>query len=65
MKVRKAIEILAKCSWDAELRIDLRTNVAPSQMCMFQQAKRIKSVSSFTHNGKSVVTLNIGGHGSL
>jgi len=61
MKVRELIEQLSRCGWDSEARIDSRKDVAPSEICNFKASKRIKSISSYMHKGKPVVTLNIRG----
>ena len=53
MKVRELIEILAKKNWDAQVQVDLGKNVRDPI------GERIRSISSFVHDGRSVVTLNI------
>lgn len=63
MKVRKLIEQLAKCNWDAEVKMDLRKDVACIDTCDFGGAKikNVKSISSFRHEGKPAVTINVRG----
>jgi len=60
MKVRKIIEMLAKCDWDSEIRMDLRSDseVAPADFCKIGGTKRIQSISQFTSKGKHFTTLN-------
>lgn len=53
MKVRELIEILAKKNWDAQIKLDLGKNVRDPM------GEKIRSVSSFVHDGRSIVILNI------
>ena len=58
MKVRKLIEILAKLDWNAKIKIDDRDREQRQEFSN-KEVFEIKSVSSFQHKGKPIVTLNI------
>ena len=53
--VRKLIEMLAKCNWDAQVKIDFSIEGQKH----FESTEAIKSISAFRHQGKPVVTLNV------
>lgn len=59
MRVRKLIEILAKCDWNSEVRIDSRKDVAPRDICDPKASEKLRSISGFVFGGKKYTTLNV------
>lgn len=61
MTNRELIELLAKENWDAEVKIKVGRfhEIEVSTNYSVAHSKEILSVSSFAHNDKQVVTINI------
>jgi hypothetical protein len=57
MKVREIIEQLAKCDWDAEVRMSTNPHHHRCNL-HFEESEKINSITSFRHKQKPVVTIN-------